>query len=88
LGAASLAGHPRAAAFGAALAYNLERADGGAELAGSTLREKFGRLRADLAAYRDAEDAYAKALGKFLGWPTDRDNADRVGRRHSGLLRR
>jgi hypothetical protein len=52
------------------------------------LREKFGRLRGDLAAYRDAEDAYAKALGKFLGWPTDRDNADRVGRRHSGLLRR
>jgi hypothetical protein len=54
--------------FAIAFILNWERVGAGAEPAGSASREKFTRLRESLAAWRDAEDFYAKALGRFLGW--------------------
>ncbi|MBM3551172.1 MAG: hypothetical protein FJX45_05260 [Alphaproteobacteria bacterium] len=45
-----------------------ETLGGGAEAAGSGLRERFHRERARLAGYRSADDGYAQRLKAFLAW--------------------
>ncbi|MFO1124908.1 MAG: hypothetical protein U1E25_06260 [Methylocystis sp.] len=61
-------------ACGAALAiafvflWYFETLGGGAEAAGSGLRERFDRETARLVAYRVADDSYAQKLKAFLAW--------------------